>query len=190
MNICSIRHIPYSNKNTRRKNIIDQNRAKSSQETRLHSATHYRCTTQQNNNLTPNQPNMQLFEIQPYVGQLIKNQQQQFVSTQIKKNPSFRVKNYHPQEIVNNLVQQSNVERINRINFLGDLLQQMDGSNQQTKLSIVTELVTVPKKTTAVVFNFQNEKEQHIEELHFYLVESQQRIKQHTQVLEQQKYLS
>ncbi|CAD8075326.1 unnamed protein product [Paramecium sonneborni] len=138
-------------------------------------------------------------QIQPNVGQFIKNQQSQFVSSQLRKSPSFRVKNYHPQEIVNTVVQQTNqnqiqsnnekIERINRINFLGDLLQQMSGNNQQAKLSIVTELTTVPKKTAAIL-NFQNEKEENIEELHFYLVESQQRIKQHTYVLEQQKYLS
>ncbi|CAK74698.1 unnamed protein product (macronuclear) [Paramecium tetraurelia] len=199
MNVCAIRHIPHSNKHENRKNAADQNRAKSSQGTRLHSATHYRCSTQQSNNPTPNQGKMQLYEIQPYVGQLIKNQQQSFVSAQFRKSPSFRVKNYHPQDIVNSVAQQSSqnllqsniekIERVNRINFLGDLLQQMGENNQQIKQSILTDLVTVPKNKNDT-FNIKSQKEQNIEELHFYLVESQQRIKQHTYVLEQQKYLS
>ncbi|CAD8065313.1 unnamed protein product [Paramecium primaurelia] len=107
MNVCAIRHIPYTNKNDNRQNVVDQNRAKSSQGTRLHSATHYRCSTQQSSNQTPNQGKMQFYEIQPYIGQLIKNQQQSFVSSQFRKSPSFRVKNYHPQDIVNSVAQQS-----------------------------------------------------------------------------------
>ncbi|CAD8074853.1 unnamed protein product [Paramecium primaurelia] len=199
MNICAIRHIPYSNKNNRRQIVVDQNRAKSQQGSRLNSATHYRCSTQQSNNQTPNQGKLQFYEIQPYVGQLIKNQQQQFVSTQLTKSPSFRVKNYHPQDIIKSQTQQSSqnqlqsniekIERMNRMNFLGDLLQQMDGKNQYTRQSIITELATVPKNKIDI-FNIKNQQEQNIEELHFYLVESQQRIKQHAFVIEQQKYPS
>ncbi|CAK79413.1 unnamed protein product (macronuclear) [Paramecium tetraurelia] len=199
MNICAIRHIPYSNKHNRRQILVDQNRAKSSQGSRLNSATHYRCSTQQSNNQTQNQGKMQLYEIQPIVGQLIKNQQQQFTSTQLTKSPSFRVKNYHPQEIMKIQSEKSSqnqlqsniekIERMNRINFLGDLLQQMDGKIQHTRQSIATDLATVPKNKIDI-FNIKNEQEQNIEELHFYLVESQQRIKQHAFVIEQQKYLS
>ncbi|CAD8176491.1 unnamed protein product [Paramecium octaurelia] len=199
MNICAIRHIPYSNKHNKRQILVDQNRAKSSQGSRLNSATHYRCSTQQSNNLTPNQGKMQLYEIQPNVGQFIKNQQQQFTSTQLTKSPSFRVKNYHPQEIMKTQSEQSSqnqlqsniekIERMNRINFLGDLLQQMDGKIQHVRQSIATDLATVPKNKIAI-FNIKNEQEQNIEELHFYLVESQQRTKQHAFVIEQQKYLS
>ncbi|CAD8066317.1 unnamed protein product [Paramecium sonneborni] len=202
MNICPIRYTPYLNNSRRRQRIIDPNRAKSSQGIRLNSSSQQRCCTQQSPNRTPSQCELQQLEIQQQAGPIAQNYQQLFLSTQIKRSPSFRLKNYHAAEITSssqstsqqkrqNVIlngKKSKEERISRINFLGDLLQQMEQNGQQTKQSLSTEMTTVPKpKFELLNTRTLTEYEQNIEELHFYLVDSQQRTKQYAQVIEKQK---
>ncbi|CAD8102103.1 unnamed protein product [Paramecium primaurelia] len=202
MNICPIRYTPYLNNSRRRQRVIDPSRAKSSQGMRQNSSSQHRCSTQQSPNRTPSQGELQQLEIQHLAEPIAQNYKQLFLSTQIRRSPSFRLKNYHAAEIVQsaqstsqqkrqNLIgsgNQSKEERINRINFLGDLLQQLEQNGQQTKQSLSTEMTTVPKPKFEILHGRTlTEYEQNIEELHFYLVDSQQRSKQYTQVIEKQK---
>ncbi|CAD8149261.1 unnamed protein product [Paramecium octaurelia] len=202
MNICPIRYTPYLNNSKRRQRMADPNRAKSSQGMRLNSSSQNRCSTQQSPNRTPSQGELQQLEIQHQVGPIAQNYQQLFLSTQIRRSPSFRLKNYHAAEITSSTQSnsyqkrqnfivsgnQSKEERINRINFLGDLLHQMEQNGQQTKQSLSTEMTTVPKPKFEILnARTLTEYEQNIEELHFYLVDSQQRTKQYAQVIEKQK---
>ncbi|CAD8173855.1 unnamed protein product [Paramecium pentaurelia] len=202
MNICPIRYTPYLNNSRRRQRVIDPNRAKSSQGMRLNSSSQQRCSTQQSPNRTPSQGELQQLEFQQQAGPIAQNYQQLFLSTQIRRSPSFRLKNYHAAEITSsaqstsqqkrqNLIvngNKSKEERLNRINFLGDLLQQMEQNGQQTKQSLSTEMTTVPKPKFEILnTRTLTEYEQNIEELHFYLVDSQQRTKQYAQVIEKQK---
>ncbi|CAK64112.1 unnamed protein product (macronuclear) [Paramecium tetraurelia] len=205
MNICPIRYTPYLNNSKRRQRMVDPNRAKSSQGMRLNSSSQNRCSTQQSPNRTPSQGELQQLEIQHQAGPIAQNQQQLFLSTQIRRSPSFRLKNYHAAEITSSTQSnshqkrqnfivsgnQSKEERINRINFLGDLLQQMEQNGQQTKQSLSTEMTTVPKPKFEILnARTLTEYEQNIEELHFYLVDSQQRTKQYAQVIEKQKQIN
>ncbi|CAD8073101.1 unnamed protein product [Paramecium primaurelia] len=202
MNICPIRYTPYLNNSRRRQRVIDPNRAKSSQGMRLNSSSQQRCSTQQSPNRTPSQGELQQLEFQQQAGPIAQNYQQLFLSTQIRRSPSFRLKNYHAAEIASsaqstsqqkrqNVIvngNKSKEERLNRINFLGDLLQQMEQNGQQTKQSLSTEMTTVPKPKFEILnTRTLTEYEQNIEELHFYLVDSQQRTKQYAQVIEKQK---